>query len=80
MRFARAQRADKRELVVEVGLDQLDPVDDSREVRVALRAAVRDAEDLVIVREQQFGEERAVLPADPGDERTPLGHAAMIEP
>ncbi len=66
MRPTRLERAHERELVEQVGLEQLDPVADGLEVLVGGLAA-DDAEDLVALVEQELGEQRAVLAADPGD-------------
>ena len=76
VRPERAQRANERELVVHVGLDELEAVAHVREVRVARRAAAHDAENVVAVVEQELGEQRAVLPADAGDERAAFRHRA----
>jgi len=59
--------------------DQLDAVTDAVEVRVVRAVAADDAVDVVTLVEQQLGKQGTVLPADAGDERTPFGHAAMIE-
>ena len=72
MRAARLERPNKRELVEQVGLEQLDALADGLEVLVGGLAA-DDAEHLVALLEQELGEQRAVLAADPRDERA-SGH------
>ena len=74
---ARLQCVHERELVEEVGLDELDPVANNLEVLELFRGrAPDDAEDLVALAEQQLGEQRAVLARDPRDQRAPRSHRA----
>jgi hypothetical protein len=72
VRPCRAKGADKRELVAQVRLDQVDPLTDRFEVRVARAGPPDDPGHLVALVEQQLGEERAVLASDPGDQRSLL--------
>ena len=78
MRPRRAQGADERELVAQVGLDEVDPLAERLEVRVARARAPHDPGHVVALVEEELGEERAVLAADPGDERALVHSAAMI--
>ena len=74
LRPALLERLDERELVEEVGLDQLDAVADRGQVLVARGRAADDAEDVVPLAEEELREQRAVLAADPGDEGSARGH------
>ena len=77
MRPTLAQRVDERELVEQVGLDELDPVADSAEVLELLGGRPPDdPEYLVSLFEQQLREQRAVLAGDPGDQRAARSHRA----
>ena len=68
MRPARLERVHERELVEQVGLDQLDPLANRLDVLELLRGRPPDhAEDLVALLEEQLGEQRSVLPGNPGD-------------
>ena len=71
VRRAGLQRARQRDPVVEVGLDQLDAIRDRGQVRIRGRRRPGDTGHLVPLRQQELGEQRAVLAADPGDERAP---------
>ena len=75
MRAALLERLHERELVEQVGLDQLDALADRGEVLVASGRAADDAEDLVALAEEELREQRAVLAADAGDEGAARGHA-----
>src|SRR5207302_8488243 len=56
-------------LAGEICLEQLDAIADRVDVRVLGRPGPHDSGDRVAALEQKLGKIRAVLPADPGDER-----------
>src|SRR5262249_50431905 len=64
------ERLDERALVERVGLDEAEVVADRVEVRVAVRGArPGHSEDLVALVQEELGQIRAILAADPSDER-----------
>ena len=75
VRPAARQHVHERQLVEDVGLDQLDLVANADEVVEAARDGLpHDSEDVVALGEEQLGEQRAVLSGDPDDERSPAVH------
>ena len=68
------ERLHQRELLEQVGLDELDPLADAVQVLVARGRAADDAEDLVALVEEELREQRPVLAADAGDESSARGH------
>src|SRR5256886_8039378 len=61
-------------LVQQVGGDDVHPVEQVADALVGVvRRATHDSDDLVTLGEQQFGEIRAVLAGDAGDQRRSAG-------
>ena len=77
MRTSLLEGTVERWTVEEIGVDELDALENRAEVgRVHRWLAADDAGDLVPLREQELGEEGAVLPSHSGDERAPLRDAS----
>jgi hypothetical protein len=67
-------RAQRRGLE-ELALDECQALADRCQVRLRGRDRLTDhADHLIALCQQQFGQVRAVLPADPRDERAATGH------
>jgi hypothetical protein len=69
-----AQHASDRVGIEQIGVDELDPLANRCEVVVGPCCVAYDADDVVAAAEQQLREIRAVLTADPGDERARRAH------
>jgi hypothetical protein len=71
VRLARPQDVFERSLIQKVPAVEREPLTNGPEPRDLLRGgSANQAVDLVSLVEKQFSEVAAVLPADPGDERT----------
>jgi hypothetical protein len=78
VRLCRGEHVDQRELVEDVGLEELEAAADRHEVLEAGRGRLPDdAEHLVALAEEQLGEQRAVLSGDSDDEGPLLSHPGL---